>query len=149
MHFKPKKRLGQNFLVDKNIQRKILEHLELDGKEVYLEIGAGRGELTRWVAKKAKRVYALEIDAQLCSVLRNLAGAFPNIKVIQQNILEFDFNKHFQRLRSKIKVLGNIPYYISTPIIGYLFNFREKIDCIFMTVQKEFAERLVASAASG
>lgn len=148
MHFKPKKRLGQNFLVDKNVQGKILKCLELKGQEIVLEIGAGRGELTAAVAEKAKAVYALEIDAELCRILRNLGQGHPNIKVIQQDILDFDLNRHFSRLKNKIKVLGNIPYYISSPLIEHLLRFRDKIDCIFITVQKEFAERLVATSGS-
>ncbi len=148
MYFKPKKRLGQNFLVDKNVQGKILKCLELKGEEIVLEIGAGRGELTVEVAKKARAVYALEIDAELCRILRNLGQRHPNIKVIQKDILTFDLDRHFSRLKSKIKVVGNIPYYISSPLIEHLLRFREKTESIFITVQKEFAERMVATAGS-
>ncbi|MFH0827110.1 MAG: 16S rRNA (adenine(1518)-N(6)/adenine(1519)-N(6))-dimethyltransferase RsmA [Candidatus Omnitrophota bacterium] len=148
MHVKPKKRLGQHFLVDKNVRRKILECLKLNKKDVVLEIGAGSGELTACVAEKAKAVYALEIDTQLCRILRDLKPFHPNIKVIHQDILDFDLNRHFSKLKKKIMVLGNIPYYISSPLIEHLLSFRKKIDCIFLTVQKEFAERIVACPGS-
>ncbi|KPK99138.1 MAG: hypothetical protein AMJ95_00795 [Omnitrophica WOR_2 bacterium SM23_72] len=148
MHVKPKKRLGQHFLVDKNVQRKILECLKLNKQDVVLEIGAGRGELTASVAQKVKVVYALEIDTQLCRFLRNLKPLYPNIKIIQQDILDFDLNRHFSRLEKKITVLGNIPYYISSPLIEHLLEFGKIIDRIFLTVQKQFAERMVARPGS-
>ncbi|KPK97422.1 MAG: hypothetical protein AMJ95_09060 [Omnitrophica WOR_2 bacterium SM23_72] len=148
MHVKPKKRLGQHFLVDKNVQRKILECLTLNKQDIVLEIGAGGGELTVAVAEKARAVYALEIDERLCHILRNLKSLHPNIKVIQQDILDFDLNRKFSRYKNKIKVLGNIPYYISSPLIEHLLGLRKKIDCIFLTVQKEFAERIVATSGS-
>ena len=69
MHIKPKKSLGQNFLVDKNIQKKIIGYLEIKPDDIILEIGAGRGELTGLIAERAKRVYALEIDSSLCEIL--------------------------------------------------------------------------------
>ena len=148
MHFKPKKKLGQNFLVDKNVQRKIIEHLQLNRGDVVLEIGAGRGELTFGLADQAKAVYALEIDSSLCRILEEEGKAYPRMKVIHQDVLNFDINKRFARLKTKIKVLGNIPYYISSPIIEHLLKFRKKLDCIFLTVQKEFADRMVASCGS-
>jgi 16S rRNA (adenine1518-N6/adenine1519-N6)-dimethyltransferase len=148
MHFKPKKRLGQNFLVDKNLQNKILDSLKFEKEDVLLEIGAGRGELTFQTAEKVKKVYALEIDTHLCKVLMQRARAYPNVKIIQQDILNFDFKTFFASLRKKIKVLGNIPYYISTPIIEHLIVCRGKIDCIFITVQKELARRMTALPGS-
>lgn len=148
MHLKPKKRLGQNFLVDKNIQKKIIDCLELKSSDIILEIGAGRGELTRLAAKKVNRVYALEIDPWLCKVLEENLKDYTNIEIINQDILRFNFKRFFADLKNKIIVFGNIPYYICTPIIEHLIKFRDKIETIFITVQKEFAKRIIALPGS-
>jgi len=148
MHTKPKKRLGQNFLTDKNIQRKIVAACEFNPSDVVLEIGSGRGELTRLIAGNVFKVYALEIDSSLCKELINNLEDFNNIEIINQDVLKFNITNYFNKLKRKIKVVGNIPYYISSPIIEHLFEFKEKIDAIFITVQKEFAKRLAAAGNS-
>lgn len=145
MHIKPKKKLGQNFLVDKNIQRKILAACDLKPKDIILEIGSGRGELTQLIAPKVKKVYALEIDPDLCGLLKERLKEYKNVIIINQDILRFNFKKYFN---NRVKVLGNIPYYISTPIIEHLFKFRQKIETAFITVQKEFAARITALPGS-
>ncbi len=147
MHLKPKKRLGQNFLFDKNIQRKIIAACELKPSDTVLEIGAGYGELTQLIADKVNKVYALEIDSELCKILKDNFKECRNLTIINQDILKFNFKRYF-RNTDKIKVVGNIPYYITTPIIEQLINFRDKIDAIFITVQKEFARRMAAQAGS-
>lgn len=158
MYVKPKKKLGQNFLIDKNIQRKIIEACELKPSDNVLEIGAGRGELTRLIADKVDKVYALEIDPYLCEILKDNLKAYSNVTIINQDILRFNFKRYFRKLKNEInpalvrkggvKVIGNIPYYIATPIIEYLLQVRDKIDTIFITVQKEFARRVTATAGS-
>jgi len=173
MRIKPKKRLGQNFLTDKNIQRKIIASLALEPSDVILEIGAGTGVLTGLIASRAKKVYAIEIDPGLCAVLQNnlsysgthnliaplekknrqLSNVSPelpysNVKVINEDILKFDLVKHIRKSAVKLKVVGNIPYYISSPIIEYLFKYKDIISEIFLTLQKEFAVRLCALSGS-
>ena len=148
MHFKPKKSLGQNFLVDKNIQRKIISSVGLKPSDIVLEIGAGRGELTGLMVPHVKKLYAIEIDSQLCEVLKENLGEYPNINIINKDILKFNLRSSFYRLAHKIKVIGNIPYYISSPTIEHLINFRDIIGTIFITVQKEFAQRLSATAGT-
>ena len=148
MHIKPKKRLGQNFLTDKNIQRKIIDCLQLKPSDIVLEIGSGRGELTGLIAQKTEKIYALEIDNDLCQVLKDNLKDRLNIEIINQNILKFNLRKHFNRIERRIKVTGNIPYYISSPIIEYLIKYRDKIDAVFITVQKEFARRMTAVPGS-
>jgi len=150
MHIKPKKSLGQNFLIDKNIQRKICRACDLTDKDVVLEIGAGRGDLTVELALAVKKVYALEIDRRLFPILdKNLSG-FANCQVIKADILKFDINKFLRedKLKQKIKVIGNIPYYISSPIIEHLIRYRDSISAIFLTVQKEFGRRVRAVPGS-
>jgi 16S rRNA (adenine1518-N6/adenine1519-N6)-dimethyltransferase len=167
MHIKPNKRLGQNFLTDKNIQRKIIDCLHLKPSDIVLEIGAGRGELTGLIAQKANKIYALEIDPNLYTVLKNNLQDYSNIEIIKQDILKFNLRKYFSGIKRRInpvrdianltdnaivsngvKVVGNIPYYISSPIIERLIKFRDKIDVIFITVQKEFAKRMTAVPGS-
>lgn len=148
MYIKPKKSLGQNFLTDKNIQRKLINAYDLNITDRVLEIGAGYGGLTRLIADKTAFVYALEIDQSLCETLKDNTKAYTNIKIINQDILQFDLNKYFKDLKKKIKVIGNIPYYITSPIIEYILEYRNKIETAFITVQKEFANRIVAGAGS-
>lgn len=149
MHAKPKKSLGQNFLVDPNIRRKIIASCGLKASDIVLEIGAGRGELTRLIAERVNKVYAVEIDANLCHILKaNLKGC-ANIEIINKDILKFDLKRYFTRRSClRIKVIGNIPYYITTPIIERLLKIRDRIETIFITVQKEVAQRMVSQAGS-
>jgi 16S rRNA (adenine1518-N6/adenine1519-N6)-dimethyltransferase len=150
MHVKPKKSLGQNFLTDKNIQRKICRACDLTDKDVVLEIGAGRGDLTVELALAVKKVYALEIDQRLFPILDKNLSVFANCQVIKADILKFDINKFLRenKLKQKIKVIGNIPYYISSPIIEQLIRYRDSISAIFITVQKEFGRRVEALPGS-
>jgi len=148
MQYKPKKRLGQNFLVDKNLQKKIILNCGIRPVDTVLEIGSGRGELTRLIADKAKLLYALELDSSLCGALREEFKTLCNVKIINQDILRLDLSGYFTDLQNRIKVIGNIPYYITTPIIEHLLKYRQYIDSIFLTVQKEFGARMVASPGS-
>ena len=86
MHIKPKKSLGQNFLIDKNIQRKIINACEFKPSDTVLEIGSGRGELTALIATGTRRIYALEIDSHLCDILKANLGVYKNVKILNQDI---------------------------------------------------------------
>ena len=144
MRFRPKKYLGQNFLIDKNIQTKIIKVAQIQPQDTVLEIGAGRGELTQLIVQQTQRIIALELDSYLCSILRNNLIDFPRLEIINQSILEFNISRYFKNI-PKIRVIGNLPYNITTPIIVHLLRFRDKIKDILITVQKEFAQRMVAS----
>lgn len=148
MHFKSRKRLGQNFLIDKNIQNKIIHACELKASDIVLEIGAGRGELTGFLGDKVAGVYAIEIDPALGGALKDKFRDYLNVKIIKEDILKFNLRRYFSKYKKNIKVIGNIPYYITTPIIEHLLQFRDKIDVIFITVQKEFAKRMIAAPGS-
>lgn len=143
----PKKSLGQNFLVNPGIQRKIVGYLSLKPSDCVLEIGAGRGEFTKLIASKVRKLYALEIDKRLYP---DLVESFKNskgVKITREDIRRYN-PASFARLcgkGKKLKVFGNIPYYISTPILERLIKFKGLIGDIFITVQKEFARRVVAS----
>lgn len=145
MRSKPKKSLGQNFLSDPNILRKISAAISLGPGDTVLEIGSGRGELTRLLVARACRVYAVEIDNSLMPDLKDNLGKFSNICFINADILKLDFKKYFKK---KIIVAGNIPYYISTPILERVFSHRRLIRDVYLTVQKEFAARLCAKPGS-
>lgn len=144
MRLKPKKSLGQNFLHDGNIRRKIIDACAFDPGDTVCEIGAGTGLMTSLLAAKVKQVFALELDAGLIPVLEQACRDFDNVTVINRDVLKFDFAVCGKT--GKTKVLGNIPYYITTPIIEQLVGCRERISLAFLTVQKEFGERIAAQA---
>ena len=150
MHIKPKKSLGQNFLIDKNIQRKIREACSLSKEDVILEIGSGTGEFTLGLVQLVKQVYALEIDSRLISKLKQKLRRVSNCQIIKNDILKFDINNFLykNKIKQKIKVIGNIPYYISSPIIEHLIVYRNDIEEVFLTLQKEFGRRIIACSGS-
>lgn len=138
---KPRKSLGQNFLVDQNIANKIIQACKLQKSDRVLEIGPGLGQLTKAIAPEVKEVLGIELDRHLCENLeKNLK--FDNIRLSCQDILQFDFRK---LAFFKVKVIGNLPYYISTPIISHLLEHKDKITAIYIALQKELGERVVAS----
>lgn len=150
MYIKPKKSLGQNFLSDQNIQRKIIKACNLTDQDIVLEIGAGFGNFSVQLAPYVKKLYALEIDERLYPYLEQSLILQDNCQVVKCDILKFDLNKFLKdnAINQKIKVIGNIPYYISSPIIEHLINCRDNISVAFMTVQKEFGRRVVAGPGS-
>ena len=148
MYLKPKKRLGQNFLIDKNIQNKIINACNLRSCDTVLEIGAGRGELTQLIAQRVNKVYAFEIDRDLCSILKDNLINHKNAAIINKDFLKVDLREYFKKSDHKVKVIGNIPYYITTPIIEYLLKYKHNLEIIFLTVQKEFALRMLSKAGN-
>ncbi len=150
MQIKPKKSLGQNFLVDKNIQNKIIAACDLSDEDIVLEIGSGRGDLTLRLVQNVKSVLALEIDRRLHPGLELGLIKYDNCRIIKSDILKFDLDKYLadNLIKQKIKVIGNIPYYISSPIIEYLINHRQLINHAFLTVQKEFGRRVSSPPGS-
>lgn len=150
MRISPKKSLGQNFLIDQNIRNKIVNSLGLKQADVVFEIGAGRGELTSLIAEQVNKIYALEIDRRLHCLLTESLASYSNLQLINQDILKFDLAEYIkeEKIAGKVKVFGNIPYYISSPIIEHLFKFRKLISAIYISVQKEFAQRVAASPGS-
>lgn len=145
--FTPLKRLGENYLIDGNIKDKIIAEAGINKNDTVLEIGPGFGALTMDIASSGAKVFAVEKDRKAFSILRSLAGrSFPNLKLFNADILEFDLKAAAGG--SKIKVLGNLPYYITTPLIEYLILNRVLIECIFIVIQREVANRLLAHPGS-
>ncbi len=147
--FKFSKSLGQNFLIDGNIINKIAETAELDEKSGVIEIGPGFGTLTQVLCSKAKKVVAIEVDKSLEKVHKETLD-YDNIKIIYEDFMKVDvvrlIDEEFQGM--DVKIVANLPYYITTPIIMKILEERYKISKIVVMVQKEVAERLNSTAGS-
>ena len=139
--FKTKKRLGQNFLIDNNVIDKIVEIADLQASDTILEIGAGVGFVTENVASEVKKLYAIELDTDAADILNKLK--YDNIEVLVQDILKTDLSDF---LTEKTKIIANIPYYITSPIIAHLLGEvddinhinRNLISEIYLIVKKLF-----------
>jgi 16S rRNA (adenine1518-N6/adenine1519-N6)-dimethyltransferase len=143
-NFKFSKKLGQNFLIDGNIIESICDNSEISESDGVIEIGPGIGVLTYELCKRAKKVIAIELDKSLIPVLEENLEEFDNFKLIQGDVLNVDLKtlikEEFEGLN--VKVVANLPYYITTPIIMKLLEDRLDIDKIVVMVQKEVADRL-------
>ena len=135
----PKKHLGQHFLIDPQTRNRIIDACQLQPTDIILEIGPGLGVLTEQIASRVSQVYAIEKDAQMC---KELDQKFPNgnVTVIHQDILKYDLTQ----LPPNTKVIGNLPYYITSPIIEKVLTHQPQFTEIFLTVQFEFGQRLAA-----
>jgi 16S rRNA (adenine1518-N6/adenine1519-N6)-dimethyltransferase len=142
---KPRKNLGQSFLMEENVIRNIAAKANVTGDDIVVEIGAGIGVLTEYLAQNAARIIAVELDDKLVEVLKDRLSGYNNIQIYHGNILRFDFRTIARTGRQKIKVIGNIPYNISSPVLFYLLSFRSVIDSFVLMMQKEVIDRLVAS----
>jgi 16S rRNA (adenine1518-N6/adenine1519-N6)-dimethyltransferase len=143
--FSFQKRFGQNFLIDSNIIDKIIQGAELTKEDVVLEIGPGIGSLTQAMAESAKKVIAVEIDKKLIPVLEDTLSGYDNVRIINEDILKLDIMKVISEEGvDNIKVVANLPYYITTPIIMSLLEKRLPILSITVMIQKEVAERMDA-----
>src|SRR4030043_1839038 len=140
---KPRKKLGQSFLLDVNIIRKIAAAADISAEDVVVEIGAGIGVLTEEIAQRARRVIAVELDKDLAGILKEKLGQYNNVEVHCGDILKFDFQSIAQRYNTKIKVIGNVPYNISSPLIFHLLSSRVAIHSFLLMLQKEVVQRLV------
>lgn len=147
--------LGQNFLVDRNIIEKIIDAAELTENTLVIEIGPGMGALTQVAAEKAGKVIAVEIDRHLIPVLGEVVGHLDNVEIINQDILKTDINELIDSEKKnfatsdheidKVVILGNLPYYITTPIIMGILERQIEMDTMVIMMQKEVAERIVAT----
>lgn len=147
--FKLSKSLGQNFLTDKNIIDKIVESPDISEDDLVIEIGPGIGVITAEAAQKAGKVIAIEIDKNLIPILGDTLGEFANVQVINQDVLKTDINELIEKNGHKTaKIIGNLPYYITTPIIMYLLEGGVNADSITIMMQKEVADRIKAKPGS-
>lgn len=144
-----KKGLGQHILIDDNIADKIVDALDPDGNEGVFEIGPGLGALTQRLAARAKQVVAVEIDKRFADILGPLTGDAGNVDIVNANILKVDPSEVVSRYAvRRWKLVGNLPYYITSAIIMKIVDARVHFPEALITVQEEFARRMVASPGS-
>lgn len=144
------KRFGQNFLIDAHVLEKIVSAAGITKDDCVLEIGPGIGTMTQYLAESAGQVIAVEIDTNLLPILTDTLKDYSNVKVINQDILKVDINELVKQYNNgrPIKVVANLPYYITTPIIMGLFESNVPIDNITVMVQKEVADRMQVGPGS-
>ena len=148
--FRFSKSLGQNFLIDGNIVRNIVEKANITKDDYVLEIGPGLGTLTEELAIRAKKVIAVEIDKKLLPILDETLAKYDNVEIIHGDILDVDIEKLIEEKmdNKRIKIVANLPYYVTTPIIGKLIEARLNLESIVVMVQKEVANRMASPPGS-
>jgi 16S rRNA (adenine1518-N6/adenine1519-N6)-dimethyltransferase len=148
--FVKKKYLGQHFLADKNIARNIADLIEADPGDTIVEIGPGLGALTEFLVAKGRTIIAIEIDSHAAALLEEKRARFGwrNLTIVNEDVLTFNFSALAEQTQSKLHLIGNLPYNISSPILFHIFGqSRAVVSCTFM-LQKEVAERIVSGHGS-
>ena len=142
--FNIQKKYGQNFLVDTHVLEKIIDAAEITKDDCVIEIGPGIGTMTQYLAERARAVVAVEIDKNLIPILEDTLSEYENVTIINEDILKVDLNRIVQEQNQgrPIKVVANLPYYITTPIIMGLFENQVPLRSITIMVQKEVADRM-------
>jgi len=138
-----KKRFGQNFLIDPNIIHKIIKEINPQPGDFIVEIGPGKGALTRKLVATGAQIHAIEIDKDLTSELAKEFAGFDNFTLYQQDALKFDYQAHFSK-GQKIRIVGNIPYNISSSLLFKIFENNNIIQDVHFLVQREIAQRICA-----
>lgn len=149
-NFNFQKKYGQNFLIDTNILEKIINASNITAKDCILEIGPGIGTMTQYLAKSAKEVIAVEIDKALIPILEDTLSDYDNVTIMNEDILKVDVGRIIEERNGgkTIKVVANLPYYITTPIIMRLLESHLPIESITVMVQKEVADRMQTGPAT-
>ena len=142
--FRFQKKFGQNFLIDTRVLDRIISAAEITKDDLVLEIGPGIGTMTQYLCETAREVVAVEIDKNLIPILEETLSAYDNVTVLNEDILKVDLNKLVQEKNNgrPVKVVANLPYYITTPIIMGLFENHVPMHSITIMVQKEVADRM-------
>ena len=143
-HFNFQKKFGQNFLIDPNVLERIMDAAEITGEDCVLEIGPGIGTMTQYLCERARHVISVEIDKNLIPILEDTLAAYDNKTIINEDILKVDMNRLAEVYNGgkPMKVVANLPYYITTPIIMGLFENKVPLKSITIMVQKEVADRM-------
>lgn len=147
-NIKANKSLGQNFLINSEVVEKIIESSELSTDDLVIEIGPGLGTLTKYLLEKAGKVICIELDTRMVKILKNRFASRDNFEIINEDVLKVDLNKIIKENKStgkikNVKIVANLPYYITTPIIMRLLEEHLDIKSITVMIQKEVAERLI------
>lgn len=145
--FRPDKSYGQNFLMDKNVRDKLLDAYALDPDDTVVEIGPGFGVMTFETAGRCGHVYAVEKDRRICSIMAPFFADVGNITLVNADILGFDI-RAIAKAPRRVKVVGNIPYCISTPIVEMLVDQKECVDSACLVMQDELADRIASPPGS-
>ncbi|MCS7227566.1 MAG: 16S rRNA (adenine(1518)-N(6)/adenine(1519)-N(6))-dimethyltransferase RsmA [Endomicrobia bacterium] len=139
-------KLGQHFLTDISVANKIVSELNLSSKDTVLEIGAGKGILSKLIVDKVKKLYLVELDKRLCNLLINKLDKYKNVEIINQDFLQLDLNKFADY---NLKIVGNIPYSITSSILNKIFLTANTVWCVcVLMLQKEVAAKLTAKQSS-
>ncbi len=148
--FRFQKKFGQNFLIDTHVLEKIVAAAEITKEDLVLEIGPGIGTLTQYLCEAAREVVAVEIDRNLIPILEDTLSGYENVTILNEDILKLDLNRLVQEKNGgrPIKVVANLPYYITTPIIMGLLEEHVPLVSITVMIQKEVAERMKAAPGS-
>ncbi len=149
-NFNFQKKFGQNFLIDEHVLEKIIRDAGITKDDCVLEIGPGIGTMTQYLAENARQVVAVEIDKALIPILKDTLSEYSNVEIINEDILKVDIKSICQQYSDgkPIKVVANLPYYITTPIIMGLFESKVPLDSITVMVQKEVADRMQCQPGS-
>lgn len=149
-NFNFQKKFGQNFLIDEHVLEKIIRDAGITKDDCVLEIGPGIGTMTQYLAENARQVVAVEIDKALIPILKDTLSKYSNVEIINEDILKVDIKSICQQYNAgkPIKVVANLPYYITTPIIMGLFESKVPLDSITVMVQKEVADRMQCQPGS-
>lgn len=142
------KKFGQNFITDKNFLASVVDCAEITNNDEVLEIGAGAGTLTKALSEKAKKVVSFEIDNNLKPILKENLKDIENVQVIFQDALKTDIKEIEHHFSNEFKLVANLPYYITTPLLFKFLEETDKVKSITVMVQKEVAERIVAKPNS-
>src|SRR4030042_7003675 len=142
----PKKRLGQHFLVDRNILNKVIRTAQVGKGDIVLEVGPGLGEMTLALARQAKKVIAIEIDSTLVTILKEKMSTVSNVEIIKGDIIKVDFDALSRQAEAPLKVIANLPYQISTPLLFRFIESRRFFSSLTLMLQREVVERMIAPA---
>lgn len=145
-NIKPNKSLGQNFLINSEVVENIVQSSDITKDDMVIEIGPGLGVLTKYLLEKAKKVVCIELDTKMVKILQDRFSEYDNIEIINTDVLKINLNEIIEKNKGeirKVKVVANLPYYITTPIIIKLIEDRLDIESITVMIQKEVADRLI------
>ena len=145
-NIKPNKSLGQNFLINSEVVENIVQSSDITKDDMVIEIGPGLGVLTKYLLEKAKKVVCIELDTRMVKILQDRFSEYDNIEIINTDVLKINLNEIIEKNKGeirKVKVVANLPYYITTPIIMKLIEDRLDIESITVMIQKEVADRLI------
>lgn len=148
-NIKANKSLGQNFLISEGVVEKIVESSQIEKSDLVIEIGPGLGTLTKYLLEKAGKVICIELDKKMIDILEDRFSLYDNFSLLNQDVLKVDLSKLISEEKKdlnikKVKIVANLPYYITTPIIMKLLEEELELDSITVMIQKEVADRLIA-----